>query len=61
MLKTIKASLALLLALPASAVLAQANLTSNTAGAGTAVGLTATALVEYAKDRGIANIQLKDG
>jgi TRAP-type uncharacterized transport system substrate-binding protein len=62
MLKTtIKASLALLLTLPASAVLAQANLTSNTAGAGTAAGLTATALVEYAGDRGIANIQLKDG
>ncbi len=44
-----------------SSVMAQENLTSNTAGAGTAVGLTATALVEYANDRGIANIQLKDG
>ncbi len=45
----------------ASTAMAQENLTSNTAGAGTAVGLTATALVEYASDRGIANIQLKDG
>ncbi len=45
----------------ASAALAQVNLTSNTAGAGTTAGLTATALVEYAADRGIANIQLKDG
>jgi len=45
----------------ANAAFAQENLTSNTAGAGTAVGLTATALVEYASDRGIANIQLKDG
>ncbi|MCY3879156.1 MAG: C4-dicarboxylate ABC transporter substrate-binding protein [Rhodobacteraceae bacterium] len=48
-------------ALMVSAASAQVNLTSNTAGAGTAVGLTATALVEYAADRGIANIQLKDG
>ena len=45
----------------ASTAFAQVNLTSNTAGAGTAVGLTATALVEYAAERGIANIQLKDG
>lgn len=44
-----------------TAALAQENLTSNTAGAGTTAGLTATALVEYASDRGIANIQLKDG
>ncbi|MEM6986869.1 MAG: TAXI family TRAP transporter solute-binding subunit [Pseudomonadota bacterium] len=62
MLKTLKTTaVALLAALPASAALAEVNLTSNTAGAGTAVGLTATALVEYAADRGIANIQLKDG
>ena len=45
----------------ATAASAQENLTSNTAGAGTTAGLTATALVEYASDRGIANIQLKDG
>lgn len=44
-----------------SSAMAEVNLTSNTAGAGTTVGLTATALVEYASDRGIANIQLKDG
>ena len=62
MLKSLKTTaVALLAALPASAALAEVNLTSNTAGAGTAVGLTATALVEYAADRGIANIQLKDG
>lgn len=48
-------------ALVASTSIAQVNLTSNTAGAGTTVGVTATALVEYASDRGIANIQLKDG
>ncbi|MEC7208666.1 MAG: TAXI family TRAP transporter solute-binding subunit, partial [Pseudomonadota bacterium] len=40
---------------------AEVNLTANTAGAGTTVALTATALVEYAADRNIANIQLKDG
>ncbi|MEM7378487.1 MAG: C4-dicarboxylate ABC transporter substrate-binding protein, partial [Pseudomonadota bacterium] len=62
MFRTLKTTgLALLAALPATAALGQVNLTSNTAGAGTAVGLTATALVEYAADRGIANIQLKDG
>ena len=62
MLKTFKtAAVAVTAAMTASAALAQVNLTSHTAGAGTAVGLTATALVEYAADRGIANIQLKDG
>ncbi|MYK30629.1 MAG: C4-dicarboxylate ABC transporter substrate-binding protein, partial [Boseongicola sp. SB0670_bin_30] len=62
MLKNCSAAvLAVTAALTASATSAQVNLTSNTAGAGTAVGLTATALVEYAADRGIANIQLKDG
>ncbi len=55
------AALFMTAALAASMAQAQVNLTSNTAGAGTAVGLTATALVEYAADRGIANIQLKDG
>ena len=45
----------------ASVAMAQVNLTSETAGAGTPVGLTANALVEYASERGIANIQLKDG
>jgi hypothetical protein len=43
--------------LTSTAVLAQANLTFHTAGSGTPVALTATALVEYAGDRGIANIQ----
>jgi len=61
MLKTLKTALLAATTLTASATMAQENLTSNTAGAGTAVGLTATALVEYASDRGIANIQLKDG
>ncbi len=62
MLKTLKtASIAVVASFIASAAIAQENLTSNTAGAGTTAGLTATALVEYANDRGIANIQLKDG
>ena len=62
MLKTLKTAIVAATAtLTASAAMAQVNLTSNTAGAGTAVGLTASALVEYAADRGIANIQLKDG
>lgn len=56
-----QAALAVTATLAASASMAQVNLTSNTAGAGTTAGLTATALVEYAADRGIANIQLKDG
>lgn len=62
MLKTLKtASFVVVVTFASSAVLGQENLTSNTAGAGTTVALTATALVEYASDRGIANIQLKDG
>ncbi len=62
MLKTLKtAALAVTATLTAAAAHAQVNLTSNTAGAGTTAGLTATALVEYAAERGIANIQLKDG
>jgi TRAP transporter TAXI family solute receptor len=61
MLERIKSAVVLSAALATSTAFAQENLTSNTAGAGTAVGLTATALVEYASDRGIANIQLKDG
>ncbi len=61
MLATLRTAIALTATLAASASIAQVNLTSNTAGAGTTVGLTATALVEYASDRGIANIQLKDG
>lgn len=62
MLKTLRTTaLAAAAAMAGTAALAQVNLTSNTAGAGTVVGLTATALVEYAADRGIANIQLKDG
>ena len=55
------ATLTVLAAFTATAAIAQENLTSNTAGAGTTVGVTATALVEYASQRGIANIQLKDG
>ncbi len=62
MLRTLKtAALAVTAALTASSVVAQVNLTANTAGAGTASGLTATAMVEYASDGGYANIQLKDG
>lgn len=55
------AAFAVVATFTASAAMAQENLTYHTAGAGTTVGLTATALVEYASDRGIANIQLKDG
>ena len=47
--------------LNSTAVLAQANLTFHTAGSGTPVALTATALVEYAAERGIANIQVSEG
>ena len=54
-------ALAVAATLCVSAASAQVNLTSNTAGAGTTAGLTATALVEYAADSGVANIQLKDG
>jgi len=62
MLNTLKrATIAMLVTVTATVAHAQENLTSNTAGAGTTVGLTATALVEYASDLGIANIQLKDG
>jgi len=60
MLKTLK-TVTFVMAATATTAMAQENLTSNTAGAGTTAGLTATALVEYASDRGIANIQLKDG
>ena len=62
MLKLLKATaLAASVAFSGSVAMAQVNLTSQTAGAGTPVALTATALVEYAAERGIANIQLKDG
>jgi len=62
MLKTLRTALVAATAtLAASAATAEVNLTSQTAGAGTPVGLTATALVEYASALGIANIQLKDG
>ena len=40
---------------------AEVNLTMHTAGSGTPVALTATALVENAAERGIANIQLSEG
>ena len=52
---------AALATLNSSAALAQANLTFHTAGSGTPVALTATALVEYAAERGIANIQVSEG
>ena len=51
---------AALATLNSTAALAQANLTFHTAGSGTPVALTATALVEYA-ERGIANIQVSEG
>ena len=62
MLKKYKmTALAVAALLGATGAHAQVNLTSNTAGAGTTAGLTATALVEYASEAGVANIQLKDG
>lgn len=62
MLKVLKTAIfAVVATLAATSASAQENLTFHTAGAGTTVGLTATALVEYASDRGVANIQLKDG
>ena len=48
-------------ALAATSAAAEVNLTSNAAGAGTAGALSATSLVENAAERGIANIQMKDG
>ena len=42
-------------------VQAQVNLNMHTAGSGTPIALTATSLVEQASQRGIANIQLKEG
>jgi len=47
--------------LMSAAAVAQVNLTFHTAGSGTPVALTATALVENAAERGIANIQLSEG
>lgn len=58
---TITGALVFAASLAASSAMAQVNLTSNTAGAGTTAGLTAASLVEYAAARDIANIQLKDG
>lgn len=55
------AAVAATLTLTGNALHAQANLTSNAAGAGTAGALSATSLVENAAERGIANIQMKDG
>jgi len=57
----IKTAVAATVVLTTSVANATVNLTSQTAGAGTPVALTATALVELAAERGIANIQLKDG
>ena len=60
-LKHAAVTAAALATLNSSAALAQANLTFHTAGSGTPVALTATALVEYAAERGIANIQVSEG
>lgn len=63
MIKTLQkvAIAAAAVTLTSSVALAQANLTFHTAGSGTPVALTATALVEYAADRGIANTQVSEG
>ena len=55
------AALAVTTSFASASAMAEVNLVSNAAGAGTAGGLTATSLVGYAAERGIANIQLKDG
>ena len=62
-IKTLKkaALTAAAVTLTSSVAMAQANLTFHTAGSGTPVALTATALVEYAADRGVANIQVSEG
>ncbi len=54
-------ALAVAAALSTSGAYSQVNLTAETAGPGTVVHLAPTSLVEYAAERGIANIQLKDG
>lgn len=61
--KIMKSAAVAILAASVTATAAQAevNLTYHTAGAGTTVALSATALVEFAAERNIANIQLKDG
>ena len=62
-IKTLKmaAIAAAAVTLTSSVAMAQANLIFHTAGSGTPVALTATALVEYAAERGIANIQVSEG
>ena len=55
------AALAVTASLTGAVAMAEVNLVSNAAGVGIAGGLTVAALVVHAADRGIANIQLKDG
>gem|GEM_PF-5824469 len=60
MLRTLQTALVAAAAtLMASTAIAQVNLVSHAAGAGTAGGLAATGLVEFASEAGVANIQLK--
>lgn len=59
--KIVTAALAATAMLSATMAMSQANLTAETAGPGTVIHLAPTSLVEYASERGIANIQLKDG
>ncbi len=62
MFKFVKsASLAAAAVMAAASAHAQVNLTAETGGPGTVVHLAPASLVEYAAERGIANIQLKDG
>ncbi len=62
MLKTLHSAVyAVILCFGAITASAQVNLTAHTTGVGTAVHTTITALGEIAADRGIANIQIKDG
>ena len=62
MLRTLRmAAIAAAATLTAAPAMAQVNLVAHAAGAGTAGGLAATGLVEFAAEAGIANIQLKDG
>ena len=63
LIKSLKSAVfALTLATAGSSVaVAQTNMTFHTAGSGTPVGLTATALAEFASERGIGNIQISEG
>ncbi|MFL2790040.1 MAG: TAXI family TRAP transporter solute-binding subunit [Paracoccaceae bacterium] len=62
MLKTLKiAVLSATMAITGAVANAEVNLSAHTTAPGTAVQITVSALGEFAAERGIANIQIKDG